>query len=199
MEAIQILAEEKRKELQARFDKMLNIGCNLCVIDHELIDGITITCSNYQLNPTKFRGVSFTPDLLHVMRTVPVLDANCNIVNWRFRLYYRPCGWHDNSHSHHVLEVYDFTYKAWCWPQDSTDDGTYIYMIGEHGRSISLQAFDPESCEEDELVYRETFRNYLAYKNSPEKKAYFEELEKEALRQEYACMKMDDSLKGAAV
>ena len=189
MDEMKRAIEEKKRELQAYFDGLVEAGCTCTVIRHEETPGKTRTVENYpEFFAPQQMMTSFIADALIVLRVVPVIDGAGDISRWRFRLYFRPIGWNDGFHSHHRMEVVDYRQRFYHDPPGAFRD-SYIYMLGGGGNAIYIQSFPNPEPDEREII--RDARDWRAFK--AERAEEFARLEKQALDWELDIMEEEDA------
>jgi hypothetical protein len=180
-EVKRVIADKKR-ELQAHFDKLVSDGCTCTVLRHEILPHKPRTLDKQEVMTT------FIVDALIVLRVVPVIDGAGNISRWRFRLYFRPIGWDDGFHSHHRMEIVDYRQRFHTDPLEMVRD-SYIYMIGAGDYAMWVQSFPNPEPDEREII--RDARDWRAYK--AERVEYFNRMEKQALEWELGLMEDEDA------
>jgi hypothetical protein len=187
MEDLKRAMEEKKQELQAYFDKLVQDGCTAMVLEHDLLPGKSRAVDVYREFSGSREITRFIVDALIVLRVVPVVDGSGNISRWRFRLYFRPIGWDDGFHNHHRMEIVDYRQRFEHDPPDVIRE-SYVYMINNGDRAMFVQSYPRAEPDEQEII--RDAKDWQAYK--AERADYFERLEQAALQWELDLMREED-------
>jgi len=190
MDEMKRFIEEKQRELQGYFDRMIEAGCTCTVLQHELLPGKARTVDNYPESRAGAEMVAtFVADALIVLRAVPVIDGAGNIAKWRFRLYFRPTGWDDSFHNHHRFEVVDYRMRS-QFDSATVTRPDFIYVVGAGDYSMFVQSFGGDNIDPDDMPIVQDSRDWRAYKR--ERAEHFERLETLALDWELRLMEDED-------
>ncbi|NLV40606.1 MAG: hypothetical protein GXY15_05185 [Candidatus Hydrogenedentes bacterium] len=186
MDQLKRLIAEKEAEVDASLQKI--VRCGALILLGEASSPVPTEITRLFLSSIRI-GMNMQVGDLSLMRAVPALDEDGNILKWRLRIRWALPWWDDSyTKDHHRIEV-----DTWAFAIDGNPH-LFVGALSGTNTAVILQGFPNPDDDEIDIV-----TNYKAWmKHRKKNAARFKELDAQILAHENEVMRSHDSMRDGA-